>query len=346
MEQNQTSNKAATIRKIVIGALISVALFFGVRKIIFSLTHETTDNAQIETSIVPVLTRVSGYVKSLDIKDFDSVKQDQLVVEIDDADLRMQLEEQEADLLQANADVANAKAQLANAILSLESNKGAIDLKKIRQQKSNNDLKRDQNLFKEQAVTRKQVEETEFQVASANQELANAETDLATAKNRIEVLKQNLNRALAMITMKQTRIKETELKLSYTKIAAPTTGKIGKKNISIGQFVQAGTPLFSIVNDSSYWIVANFKESQLPYLHEGKKVKIRVDAFSDLDVKGTIISLSEATGAKFSLLPPDNSSGNFIKVTQRVPVKISIDNQTAIKNKLRAGMSVFITVDK
>jgi membrane fusion protein (multidrug efflux system) len=149
-----------------------------------------------------------------------------------------------------------------------------------------------------------------------------------------------------MIEMKKTRIKETELKLSYTKITAPTTGKIGKKNISIGQFVQAGTPLFSIVNDSSYWIVANFKESQLEYLQEGKQVKIRVDAFPELDVKGTITSLSEATGAKFSLLPPDNSSGNFIKVTQRVPVKISIDNQAAFKNKLRAGMSVFITVDK
>ena len=346
MEQNQSSNKAATIRKIVIGALISVALFFGVRKIIFSLTHETTDNAQIETTIVPVLTRVGGYVKTLDIKDFDSVKQDQLVVEIDDADLRMQLEEQQADLLQANADLANAKAQLANAILSLQSNKGAIDLKKIRQEKSNNDLKRDQNLFKEQAITRKQVEETEFQVASANQELVNAQTDLATAKNRIEVLKQNVNRASALIAMKNTRIKETELKLSYTKIAAPVTGKIGKKNISVGQFVQAGTPLFSIVNDSSYWIVANFKESQLEYLKEGTQVKIRVDAFPELDIKGNIVSLSEATGAKFSLLPPDNSSGNFIKVTQRVPVKISIDNQAAFKNKLRAGMSVFITVDK
>jgi membrane fusion protein, multidrug efflux system len=346
MEQNQSSNKAATIRKIVIGALISVALFFGVRKIIFSLTHETTDNAQIETTIVPVLTRVGGYVKTLDIKDFDSVKQDQLVVEIDDADLRMQLEEQQADLLQANADLANAKAQLANAILSLQSNKGAIDLKKIRQEKSSNDLKRDQNLFKEQAITRKQVEETEFQMASANQELANAQTDLATAKNRIEVLKQNVNRASALIAMKNTRIKETELKLSYTKIAAPVTGKIGKKNISVGQFVQAGTPLFSIVNDSSYWIVANFKESQLEYLKEGTQVKIRVDAFPELDITGTIVSLSEATGAKFSLLPPDNSSGNFIKVTQRVPVKISIDNQAAFKNKLRAGMSVFITVDK
>jgi membrane fusion protein (multidrug efflux system) len=346
MEQNQSSNKAATIRKVVIGTLLSVALFFGVKKIIFSLTHETTDNAQIETSIVPVLTRISGYVKVLDIKDFDSVTQNQVVAEIDDADLKMQLEEQQSDLQQANAEVANAKAQLANAILSLQSNKGAIDLKKIRQQKSTNDLNRDKNLFKEQAITRKQVEETEFQLASANQELANAQTDLATAKNRIQVLNENLNRALAIIEMKKTRIKETELKLSYTKISAPTTGKIGKKNISIGQFVQAGTPLFSIVNDSSYWIVANFKESQLAYLQEGRQVKVRVDAYPDLDVKGTIVSLSDATGAKFSLLPPDNSSGNFIKVTQRVPVKISIDNQAAFKNKLRAGMSVFITVDK
>ena len=346
MEQNQSSNKAATIRKVVIGTLLCVALFFGVKKVIFSLTHETTDNAQIETSIVPVLTRISGYVKVLDIKDFDSVTQNQVVAEIDDADLKMQLEEQQSDLQQANAEVANAKAQLANAILSLQSNKGAIDLKKIRQQKSTNDLNRDKNLFKEQAITRKQVEETEFQLASANQELANAQTDLATAKNRIQVLNENLNRALAIIEMKKTRIKETELKLSYTKISAPTTGKIGKKNISIGQFVQAGTPLFSIVNDSSYWIVANFKESQLEYLKEGGQVKVRVDAYPDLDVKGTIVSLSDATGAKFSLLPPDNSSGNFIKVTQRVPVKISIENQAAFKNKLRAGMSVFITVDK
>ena len=350
MEQNQVesqkSNKAANIRKVVIGLLLAVALFFGVKKIIFSLTHETTDNAQIETSIVPVLTRIAGYVKTVQVNDFDSVKLNQTVVEIDDADLIMQLDEQKADLQQAMADVSNAKAQLANAILSLQSNKGTIDLKKIRQQKTTNDLKRDQNLFKEQAITKKQVEESEFQVASANQELANAQTDLATAKNRIEVLKENVNRALAIIDMKKTKIKETELKLTYTKVVAPTTGKIGKKNISIGQFVQAGTPLFSIVNDSSYWIVANFKESQLAYLQEGKKVKIRVDAFADEAVTGTIQSLSEATGAKFSLLPPDNSSGNFIKVTQRVPVKISIDNQAALKNKLRAGMSVFITVDK
>jgi len=344
--EEQKKKKQANIRKVVIGTLLLVALYFGGKKVVFSITHETTDNAQIETSIVPVLTRIGGYVKTIAIKDYDSVGQNQLVAEIDDAELQMQLEEQKADLQQSLADVSNAQAQLENGILALKNNKGQIDLKTIKQKKSNNDLTRDQNLFKEQAITRKQLEETEFQLSSSNQELSNAQTELATANNRIAVLRQNVNRAMALIDMKKTKIKETELKLSYTKIITPSAGKIGKKNINIGQFVQAGTPLFSIVNDSSYWIVANFKESQLESLQEGKKVNIRLDAFADLAIEGTIVSLSDATGAKFSLLPPDNSSGNFIKVTQRIPVKIAINNQAAFKNKLRAGMSVFITVDK
>jgi membrane fusion protein (multidrug efflux system) len=344
--EEQKKQKQANIRKVVIGTLLLVALYFGGKKVVFSITHETTDNAQIETSIVPVLTRIAGYVKTISIKDYDSVGQNQLVAEIDDAELQMQLEEQKADLQQSLADVSNAQAQLENGILALKNNKGLIDLKTIKQKKSNNDLNRDQNLFKEQAITRKQLEETEFQLSSSNQELSNAQTELATANNRIAVLRQNVNRAMALIDMKKTKIKETELKLSYTKIITPSAGKIGKKNINIGQFVQAGTPLFSIVNDSSYWIVANFKESQLESLQEGKKVNIRLDAFADLAIEGTILSLSDATGAKFSLLPPDNSSGNFIKVTQRIPVKIAINNQAAFKNKLRAGMSVFITVDK
>ena len=338
--------KKATIRKVVISILLVVALYFGVKKIYFSFTHETTDNAQIETSIVPVLTRISGYVKNVSIKDYDSVKQDQLVVELDDAELQATLAEQKSDLLQSTADLSNAKAQLENAILSLKNNKGNIDLKTIRQNKAANDLQRDQNLYKEQAITKKQLDESEYQSSAAAQEVANAQTEYATANNKIAVLRENVNRANAVIQMKEAKIKETELKLSYTKIAAPVTGKIGKKNISVGQFVQAGTPIFSIVNDSSYWVVANFKESQLASLTEGKKVKLRIDAYSDLAITGTITSLSDATGAKFSLLPPDNSSGNFIKVTQRIPVKITIDNQAAFKNKLRAGMSVFITVDK
>ncbi len=345
MEQ-QKQQKKGILKKVIIGIVLVIALYFGFKKINFSLTHETTDNAQIETTIVPVLTRISGYVKNITVKDYDSIQQQQVVVELDDAELQAILAEQKADLLQSNADLANAVAQLENATLSLKNNKGVIDLKTIRQKKVISDLQRDQNLYKEQALTKKQLDESEYQVASANQEVLNAQTEFATANNKIAVLKENVNRANALIQMKQAKIDETLLKISYTKITAPINGKIGKKNISVGQFVQAGTPMFSIVNDSSYWVVANFKESQLASLVEGKKVKIRIDAFPDLAITGTIASLSDATGAKFSLLPPDNSSGNFIKVTQRIPVKISIDNQTAFKNKLRAGMSVFITVDK
>jgi membrane fusion protein (multidrug efflux system) len=344
--EEQKKKKQASIRKVVISILLIVALYFGGKKVIFSMTHETTDNAQIETSIVPVLARISGYVKTLEVKDYDSVHQTQILAQLDDAELKMQLEEQEADLLQTSAEVSNAKAQLENAILALKINKGNIDLKNIKLKKVGNDLNRDQNLFKEQAITKKQLEESEFQVSTSNQELSNAQTEYATANNKIAALKENVNRVLAMIDMKKAKIKETELKLTYTTITAPNTGKLGKKNISIGQFVQAGTPLFSIVNDSNFWVIANFKESQLASLIETKKVKIRLDAFPDLDIDGTIQSLSDATGAKFSLLPPDNSSGNFIKVTQRIPVKIAINNQAAFKNKLRAGMSVFITVDK
>ncbi len=344
--EEQKKKKQASIRKVVISILLIVALYFGGKKVIFSMTHETTDNAQIETSIVPVLARISGYVKTLEVKDYDSVHQTQILAQLDDAELKMQLEEQHADLLQTTAEVSNAKAQLENAILALKINKGNIDLKNIKLKKVGNDLNRDQNLFKEQAITKKQLEESEFQVSTSNQELSNAQTEYATANNKIAALKENVNRVLAMIDMKKAKIKETELKLTYTTITAPNTGKLGKKNISIGQFVQAGTPLFSIVNDSNFWVIANFKESQLASLIETKKVKIRLDAFPDLDIDGTIQSLSDATGAKFSLLPPDNSSGNFIKVTQRIPVKIAINNQAAFKNKLRAGMSVFITVDK
>jgi membrane fusion protein (multidrug efflux system) len=148
------------------------------------------------------------------------------------------------------------------------------------------------------------------------------------------------------VKIKEAKIGQLQLKLSYTKIYAPLSGKIGKKNISQGQFVQAGTPLFSIVNDSTFWIIANFKESQLQSLTPGKKVSVRIDAYDDLNITGTIASLSEATGAKFALLPPDNSSGNFVKVTQRIPIKIWIDDVQKYHDLLRAGMSVFIVAEK
>jgi membrane fusion protein (multidrug efflux system) len=344
-EQAATKQKKSPVKTIIIVLVLLVAGYFGYKKINFVLTHETTDNAQIETQITPVLPRVAGYVKSISVKDYDSVKTGQLVVELDDAELQTQLLEMEADYRQAEVDVVNAKAALNNAVVSLRVNKGNIDLSQMRRKKAEDDLKRDQNLFSDQAITKKQLDDSKFNVETAGQQVENSKTDLTAAESRIAVLQANIQKAAAGLDVKKAKIEQTKLKLTYTKIFAPQAGKIGKKNVSEGQYVQAGTPLFSIVNDTTYWVIANFKENQLKKLYPGKEVEIEIDAFPNEKIKGTIESLSDATGAKFSLLPPDNASGNFVKVTQRVPVKIQISEINKYRKMLRAGLSVFVSAE-
>lgn len=340
-----SNEKKSPVKTIVLIAVLLVAGYFGYRKVNYAITHETTDNAQVETQITPVLPRVAGYVKHISVKDYDSVKTGDLLVELDDAELQTQLLEMEADYRQAEVDVINAKAALNNAVVSLRVNQGNIELSQVRYKKTEDDLKRDQNLYTDQAITRKQLDDTKFAVATAAQQLTNSRTDLAAAQSRIAVLQSGVQKAAAALDVKKAKIAQTQLKLTYTKIYAPQAGKIGKKNVSEGQFVQAGTPLFSIVNDTTYWIVANFKENQLKKLYPGKEVDIEIDAFPDTKIIGIIESLSEATGAKFSLLPPDNASGNFVKVTQRVPVKIQIKDIDKYRNMLRAGLSVFVSAE-
>lgn len=345
MADETIKEKKSPLRAIILVVVLLTAGYFGYRKIHFVLTHETTDNAQIETQITPVLPRVAGYVKTIAVKDYDSVKTGQLVVELDDAELQNQLSEMEADYRQAEVDVINAKAAVNSAVVTLNTNRGNIELNEVRKKKSEDDLKRDQNLFSDQAITKKQLDDSKFNVEQANQQLSNSKTDLVAAQSKISVLQSAVAKASAGLDVKKAKIDEIRLKMTYTKIFAPQAGKIGKKNVSEGQYVQAGTPLFSIVNDTTYWVVANFKENQLKKLYPGKQVDIEIDAFPDAKLTGTIESLSEATGAKFSLLPPDNASGNFVKVTQRVPVKILINDLNKYRSMLRAGLSVFVSAE-
>lgn len=345
MSEQASKQKKSPVRTIVLVLVLLAAAYFGYKKINFAVTHETTDNAQVETQITPVLPRVAGYVKTIAVKDYDSVKAGQLVVELDDAELQTQLAEMEADYRQAEVDVIDAKALLNNAQVSLSINKGNIELSQMRKKKAEDDLKRDQSLFADQAITRKQLDDTKFTVETASQQLQNSKTDLSAAESRIAVLRAGVQKAEAGLDVKRAKIEQTKLKLTYTKIYAPQAGKIGKKNVSEGQYVQAGTPLFSIVNDTTYWVVANFKENQLKKLYPGKEVDIEIDALPNVKFTGVIESLSEATGAKFSLLPPDNASGNFVKVTQRVPVKILFKDIDKYKQMLRAGLSVYVSAE-
>lgn len=336
--------KKNPVRMVIIIALLVAGAIYGYTKINYALHHETTDNAQVETQLVPVLPRVSGYVKTIDVNDYDSVKAGQLVVELDDADLQSQLVQMEADYQSAIADLANAKASLNNALVSLRVNKGTIAINQVKLDKATRDLNRNENLFAEAAVTQKQLEDSKYDHETQVKELDNSRNDLAGAESRIAIMEAAVKKAEANIGVKKSLIDQQKLKISYTKIFAPQAGKIGRKNIAPGQYVQAGAPLFTIVNDTTYWIVANFKENQIKKLHPGMPVDIEVDAYPDLKIKGEVESLSDATGARFALLPPDNASGNFVKVTQRVPVKIAISNMEQYRQMLRAGLSVFVSI--
>ena len=345
-EKEQSKGKGFPVKPIILSLVVIVGGYFGYKQLSFTLSHETTDNAQVETQITPVLPRVSGYVKNISVKDYDSVKAGELIAELDDAELHAQLEEMVADYNQTAVDIVNAQAALNNAKVSLRVNNGNIDLSDVRKAKALDDYNRDKKLFAAEAITKKQLDDSKFAYETAIKSLDNSKNDLSSAESRIAVLEAAVKKAEAAMAVKQARINQQKLKLTYTKIFAPQAGKIGKKNVSEGQFVQAGTPLLSIVSDSTYWVVANFKENQIPALTPGKEVELRVDAYPDVKITGIVASLSDATGARFALLPPDNSSGNFVKVTQRLPVKIWIKDVAKYKNMLRAGLSVYVEVAK
>ncbi|MFI5153667.1 MAG: HlyD family secretion protein [Chitinophagales bacterium] len=343
-QKTQGTKKKSPVRFIIIGVILIAGGFFAFKKISFALTHETTDNAQVETQVTPVLPRVSGYVKHIVVKDYDSVNAGELIVELDDDEMQSQWVQMQADYRAAEADIANARAALNNAVVSLKENNGSIDLNAVKVNQADEDYKRNQNLFADQAITRKQLNDSRYALEQATQQYNNSKSDLGTAETRIAILQTAIQKSEANLASKKASIQQQELKLSYTKIYAPMSGKIGKRNVTEGQYVQAGSPLFTIVNDTSYWVVANFKETQIRKFYAGMPVELVLDAFPDKTIEGRIESLSEATGARFSLLPPDNASGNFVKVTQRVPVKIDIDNINNYRDILRAGLSVDVTV--
>ena len=240
MAQEQSTNSTASekqkfpIKLVVILLIAAIAGYFGYQKISFSIHHESTDNAQVETQIIPVLPRVSGYVKTLNVKDYDSVKSGDLLVELDDAELQSQLAEQEADYNQSAIDIINAKATLQQALISLNVNKGTIDISNTKKQKALDDYNRDKNLFASEAITKKQLDESKFNYETAVKQWDNTINDLKSADSRIPVLNAAVQKAESGMAVKKAKIDQTKLKLTYTKIYAPVAGKIGKKSISIG----------------------------------------------------------------------------------------------------------------
>ncbi len=336
--------KKSQLPRIIAALLLVAALIYGYTKMRYNAVHETTDNAQLETNIMPVIARVSGYIDQVNIHDYDTVSKGDVLVIIDSSEFVLVLDEMKADYNQAIADLENAKANYENARLSANVSSSNVDLIKVRVNKAKNDYERDQNLFKDNAITSKQMDDSKSNFDATQKQLITGNNDQIVAGSRITIAEAGIKKAEAVVALKKSRLDQQHLKLSYTRLIARVNGKVSKKNIEAGQFIQSGQTLFNIVSDTDYWVVANFKETQLEKMKVGQQAHITIDSYPDLDIIGKVVSMSDATGSKFALLPPDNSSGNFVKVTQRVPVKIEIENVAQYKNILKAGLSLEVAV--
>ena len=329
---------------VVIGIVLLAVLYFGIKAIYNAIIYESTDNAQIQSNATPVLSRIAGYIDSVKVDDYQNVKEGQYLVKIDDRELAIALEQVEADMLNAQADLSNATATNENTTINKRVVAANLQVQQVRLEKAMSDFDRDEALYKDGSITQRQYVDSKANYETNLKQYLAAKDQVDYAASQINTSQAQIEKAKAAIKTRQAGIDNAKLRLSYTRIEAPVTGKVGTVNLQKGQYVQPGQPLFTIVNNEEFWVIANFKETQLKSLKIGQPVKIEIDGYPKLDIEGKVASFSEATGAKFALLPPDNATGNFVKVTQRVPVKITFNHPEQVKDVLKAGLSVEVHV--
>ncbi len=356
MEKKQTNKKFIVI----FATLILVGGTYGVYKYLHSLAHETTDDAQIEKNLNPIIPRVAGYVTTVYIKDNDFVKKGDTLFTIDNRDYLVKVEDAKAALISAEssyevskADVGTAQANVSVSDANVQSATGNIETAKIRLTRATNDFERYANLYKNHSITKQQYEQAEAAKLEAQSQLhilqeqqKASSFQKSVAASRTNVSNKQTEVASANIQRAKTMLEAAKLNLSYTVVTAAIDGQVSKVGIQEGQFLQPGQSLFYIINNTDSWVTANFKETQINKMVVGQKVTIKADAYPDTEFEGTITSFSPATGAKFSILPPDNATGNFVKTIQRLPVKISFTKNNDVEKLklLRPGMNVEVDV--
>ncbi|GIZ10480.1 HlyD family secretion protein [Flavobacterium sp. UMI-01] len=355
--EKKSTNKKFTI---IIGALVVLGITYGTIKYLHALSHEETDDAQIEKNMTPIIPRVSGYISKVYIKDNDFVKKGDTLFTIDPKEYQLKIEEAIANLASAEGNFEVSKADIGSVLASIsvsdanvKSAFGNIQNAKIKLGLATNDFNRYNNLYQNHSITKQQYEqalaakqEAENQVSILEQQQKASAYQKTATQAKSKVSDKQTDVAAANIKRAKAQLESARLNKSYTVITAAIDGQVSKIDLQPGQLVQPGQSLFYIINNNEAWVIANFKETQLNKMLTGQKVTLKVDAYPDYDFNGTVTSFSPATGSRFSILPPDNATGNFVKTIQRLPVKISIDksNDAEKVKLLRPGMNVEVDV--
>lgn len=297
--------------------IVLVAGYFGYKEYHFYSTHVETEDAQTDGYITPVLARVSGYVTDVYVNDNENVSKGQLLARIDTTDYALKVQ-------MAKSALSSAKAALDVAKASQEQAKVALDKAKL-------DFHRISDLYKGGATTRQRYDDVKAALNAAQ----------ATYNEVIQKVAQ----ATVNIKRQQDQLDYAKLQLSYTRIIAPGNGVVSKKDVEVGQLIQTGQPLMAVTDMKNVWVTANFKETELDHIKPGQIVNLYLDSYPDHVFKGRVQSLAGATGAKYALLPPENATGNFVKVVQRVPIKIVFLRDDKFEAPLQLGLNVTASID-
>jgi membrane fusion protein, multidrug efflux system len=305
---------------------------------------ESTDDAYVKADSTIIAPKISGYIAEVLVSDNQPVMAGQLLARIDGRDFQTALNQARADVAASEAAVKNLNAQIDLQEPLIQQQAAEVDVTEANLKFAREEQTRYDGLMRSGSGTVQRAQQTDAALRAQTAQLQQGKSGLIAAKKKIEVLSTERAKATAELDHTRAIEQQATLNLSYTDITAPVDGTVGARSLRVGQFVQAGTQLMAVVPLQAVYVVANFKETQLTHVRSGQPVELYVDSFQSTKLKGHVDSLSPASGLEFALLPPDNATGNFTKIVQRVPVKIVLDDQS-LKGLLRPGMSVVPTIN-
>ena len=335
--------------RLVLLSLLVCGLGFGAYEGYSWWTHgrffETTDDAYVSADITTVLAKVSGHVAAVEVKDNQTVKAGDVLVRLDDGDYRLAVRSAQDSIVSAKASVTRIDRQIQAGRASVDQARASVDAAVARFDMARTDYDRQKRLVETNTTSQSTLDSAEANLKETRANVASARASVAVAEANIEVLQAQRAEAASAVRSAETALDKAQRDLDFTVIRAPVDGVVGNRAAEVGTFLQAGSRIAAMVPLKKVYVNANFKETQLEGIAPGATVDIEVDAYPDAVIHGTVESISPATGAVFSLLPPENATGNFTKVVQRVPVRIAVSRGEAERGHLRAGMSVEASID-
>ncbi|MGI8431797.1 MAG: HlyD family secretion protein [Chthoniobacterales bacterium] len=339
---------------VVIGtaALLALALLYTATIFFHSFTHESTDDAFIDAHIVSVAPKIAGRVSAVRVRDNEEVKKGAVLLEIDPGDIAAMVAQRQAALEVARARLENAQmtaeqaeAHVRTLLAAYAAAKASTAATAADTTKAQGDLARNRGLIESGAISKQDFQHSQADTTSSEATLQSKQKQLEAAaayadegKKQVGSARAQAGAAKAEVAQAEAELRQAKLQESYTKITAPEAGRVTNKSVEAGNYIQVGQPLFAIV-PPTVWVTANFKETQLAKMRPGQPATVEVDAYPARALRGHVDSIQAGSGARFSLLPPENATGNFVKVVQRVPVKIALDEQPGVQQVLGPGMS-------